>query len=270
MPKNVLFVSLWTAADWSPPGPPGWSPPGPPGWSPRGPPGWSSLGPPRTLGHSPGKWPQTGPSDLDWPRWPRPLLGGMVAGFILLAFLWGGIIWRVAPGPSPNGLEPCLATDWACSGRWEHGQAKCSLVVGLWEPDQLLWWPLGPWPLRGQTIPWRVGGLGSNGLAAWGAMVVATQLPLGGGAFTAMASGGGWWAWSPALGAGAVWLAMPGPARVASLAGGVLFGAALGEAMVAALESAKKEELAKKGRLGKKAARFAALQLKVQDCRKIF
>ena len=25
MPKNVLFVSLWTAADWSPPGPPGWS-----------------------------------------------------------------------------------------------------------------------------------------------------------------------------------------------------------------------------------------------------
>ena len=49
---------------------------------------------------------------------------------------------------------------------------------------------------------------------------------------------------------------------------GVLFGAALGEAMVAALESAKKEELAKKGRLGKKAARFAALQLKVQDCRK--
>ena len=57
---------------------------------------------------------------------------------------------------------------------------------------------------------------------------------------------------------------------MASLAEGVLFGAALGEAMVAALESAKKEELAKKGRLGKKAARFAALQLKVQDCRKIF
>ena len=128
------------------------------------------------------------------------------------------------------------------------------------------------------TGPWRaLLWFGSNGLAAWGAMVVATQLPLGGGAFAAMVSGGAWWAWSfagwpagGALAAGAVWLAMPGPAGVASLAGGVLFGAALGEAMVAALESAKKEELARKGRLGKKAARFAALQLKVQDCRKIF
>eukprot|EP00439_Symbiodinium_sp_Y106_P004231 s11698_g1.t1 len=141
----------------------------------------------------------------------------------------------------------------------------CGLV-----PDQVVWRPLdrgprGDKPSRGEL---EGSALVRNGLAAWGAMVVATQLPLGGGAFAAMVSGGAWWAWSfagwpagGALAAGAVWLAMPGPAGVASLAGGGLFGAALGEAMVAALESAKKEELARKGRLGKKAARFAALQL---------
>ena len=55
-------------------------------------------------------------------------------GIILLAFPWSGVIWRVAPGPSPNGLEPCLATDWACSGRWEHGQANLdSYLYYVWD-----------------------------------------------------------------------------------------------------------------------------------------
>ena len=292
MPKNVLFVSLWTAADWSPPGPPGWSPPGPPGWSPRGPPGWSSPGPPRTLGHSPGKWPQTGPNDLHWPRWPRPLGGnggrlhppGLLVGWHhmegstwpLLKWIGAmlghrlGMLWPLRAWPGevlPGGIARIGSkpSGWALgtSSRW-------------W---LCLWWPLdrgphGDKPSRGELEgsalvrqQWSCC-LGCHGgghpVAAgwrslrrdgeyWGVVgLVACRLA-------------GWRGLGPA-----VWLVMPGPAGVASLAGGVLFGAALGEAMVAALESAKKEELAKKGRLGKKAARFAALQLKVQDCRKIF